>query len=85
MKTLVTRDEFVGEGQTGHQATLLQPEDRSEGTAEKDALDSRKCNETLSERGLLVGDPPKGPIGLLPNARDWNSGVSIIEDPARNL
>ena len=39
VQALVARDELVTEGETGHEATLLQPENSCETTGEKDALD----------------------------------------------
>jgi hypothetical protein len=70
VKTLVTRNQLVGESQTGHQATLLQPENGSEGTREENSLDSREGNESLGEGRLLIGDPAQGPVSLLANARN---------------
>jgi hypothetical protein len=49
VKTLITRDKFVREGQTRHKAALLEPEDRGEGTAEEDTLDSSEGDKTLTE------------------------------------
>ena len=37
-------DEFVREGETGHEAVLLQPKDRGKRTRKKDVLDSSKGN-----------------------------------------
>lgn len=65
MKTLVTGDQLVGEGETRHQTTLLQPEDGSESTAEEDALNGSEGNKTLSECGFLVLNPANCPLGLL--------------------
>ena len=70
VKTLITRDELVGESQTRHKTALLEPEDGGESTAEEDTLDSSEGNETLTERRVLVSDPLEGPVGLLANARN---------------
>jgi hypothetical protein len=70
VKTLVTRDKLVGEGQARHETTLLQPENGGKGAAEEDALDGGKSNETLGKRRLLVRDPLKGPLSLSSNARN---------------
>ena len=70
VETLVTRDKLVGESQTGHQTTLLQPEDRGEGAGEEDTLNSSEGNETGGKGGLLVLDPADGPVSLLANARN---------------
>jgi len=71
--TLIAGDELVGEGKTGHQATLLEPEDGGEGAAEEDTLNSSKGNKTVGESGVLVGDPSHGPVGLLADAGNWNA------------
>ena len=70
VKTLVTRNQLVGEGEASHQSTLLQPEDGREGTTEEDTLNSGKCHKALSEGGRLVLDPLDSPVGLLLNARN---------------
>lgn len=65
VETFVTADELVGEGETGHQATLLEPKDGSKGTGEEDTLNSSKGNETLTKGGVVIADPSESPIGLL--------------------
>lgn len=70
MHALVTRDELVGEGKTGHETALLEPEDRGEGSAEEDTLDGSERYETVGEGGVLVRDPSQGPISLFADARD---------------
>lgn len=47
--TLITTDEFIGEGKTRHKPTLLEPEDGGEGTREENALDSGKGDKTFGE------------------------------------
>ena len=56
MQALVPGDELVGEGETGHQAALLEPEDGAERAGEEDALDGG------------IGDEPLriGPVGVDP-------------------
>ena len=54
MKALVAGDELVGEGQPGHQATLLQPENSAETSREEDALNARESHQTLSEAPVTV-------------------------------
>ena len=70
VQTLVTRDQLVGEGQTGHQTTLLQPEDGGKRAREENTLDGSKSNQTRGEGGLLVLDPLDSPVGLASNAGD---------------
>lgn len=70
VETLITGDELVGEGQTGHEATLLEPEDGGERAREEDTLDSSKSNQTLGKGGLAILNPLDSPVGLLGNAGD---------------
>jgi hypothetical protein len=68
---LVAGDEFVGEGQTRHEAALLEPEHGCKGTTEKDALYSSERDETRREGRVLVRNPPHSPVGLLCDTWDW--------------
>ena len=54
MKALVAGDELVGEGQPGHQATLLQPENSAETSREEDALNARERHQTLGKGSIAV-------------------------------
>ena len=62
VKTFVSADEFVGESQAGHQATLLEPEDGSERAREEDSLYSSKGNDTFAESRIFVGNPLQCPV-----------------------
>ena len=75
--TLITADEFVGERQTRHEPTLLEPENRCEGAREENALDGRKGNEALSKGRTPVGNPGESPVCLLLDA--WDRLNSIEE------
>lgn len=75
---LVAGDEFVGEGEAGHEPALLQPEDRGERAGEEDALDGGEGDEALGKGAALVGDPVKGPVGLLLDAGDGLDGVEEV-------
>ena len=66
----VAGDELVGECETGHETTFLEPEDGGEGAAEEDTFDGGEGDEALSEGGVLVCDPFEGPVGFLANAGD---------------
>ena len=68
VEAFVAGDEFVGEGQAGHETTFLQPEDGRERAAEEDALDGRKGDKALGKGGGSVLDPSDGPVGLFPDA-----------------
>ena len=74
--TLITADELVGEGETGHQTTLLQPEDGREGTGEEDTLDGGEGDQTFAKGRVLITDPSESPLGLLLDAWD---GLDSIE------
>ncbi|KAI6757362.1 hypothetical protein HG531_003187 [Fusarium graminearum] len=78
VKTLITRNELVRKAQTRHEATLLEPEDGSKGTAEEDTLNGSKSNKTLSEGRVLILDPSDGPIRLLSDARNSVNGVEEV-------
>ncbi len=57
MHALVAGDEFVGEGETGHEAAFFEPEDGGEGAAEEDAFDGGEGDEALREGGVFVSNP----------------------------
>lgn len=67
VETFVSGDEFIGEGQTGHKTSLLEPEDGCKGTRKEDSLYSSKRHNSLAEGGLFVGNPGKSPFGLSSN------------------
>ena len=75
--TLITADQFVGEGKTGHETALLQPEDGSEGPGEEDTLDRGEGDETFAERSTVVGDVTKSPVSL---PLDAGNGVDGTEE-----
>lgn len=54
VQALVAGDELVGEGEAGHEAALLQPEDGGERPGEEDALHARVRDHALGERGGLA-------------------------------
>ena len=74
MHTLVTRDEFVGESETGHKTALLNPEDGTERSREENSLNSGESDETLSK---AVGgiDPLESPVSLLGDGGDVVDGL----------
>ena len=77
VETLITGDELVGEGQSRHQTTLLQPEDGGKSTAEEDTLNSGKRDQALCKSRLAVLDPMKSPIGLLTDAGNYKQSVIV--------
>ncbi len=72
---LITRDELVGESETGHETTLLEPEDGSERTGEEDTFDGGESDETFGKSGATVRDPTKSPVGFLLDDGDGLDGV----------
>ena len=76
--TLVTADQFVGEGETGHETTLLQPEDGSERSREEDALDGGEGNQTFTEGGTVIGDVAKSPVSLPLDTRNGVDGPEEV-------
>lgn len=75
VEALVARDELVGEGESGHLAALLEPEDGAEGAGEEDALDAGEADEALGERRSGVVDPLEGPGRLGADRRHGLDGV----------
>jgi hypothetical protein len=71
---LISRDELIGEGQTGHQASLFEPEDRTEAATEENALDACECHKSLCE-GALISNPFQGPLSFLSYRRNVLNGI----------
>ena len=76
--TLVTADQLVGEGETGHETTLLQPEDGSKRSREEDTFDGSEGDKTFAEGGTFVGDVTKSPVSLPLDARNGVDGTEEI-------
>jgi len=77
VKSLVSGDELVGEGEARHEATLLEPEDGGKGAGEKDALYGGKRDEAGAKANVVV-DPLEGPGSLLPHARHSLDGAEEV-------
>ncbi|OAF55326.1 hypothetical protein VC83_08106 [Pseudogymnoascus destructans] len=78
VEALVMGYELVREGQTSHEATLVEPENRGEGAGEEDTLNGSEGNETLSKGRILVLYPPNCPVGLLLDARNGLNGIEEV-------
>lgn len=78
METLVAGDEFVGEGESWHEAPFLEPEDGAKASGEEDSLNAGKCDDALGE-GVGRVDPAEGPVGLL---GDTGNGVNGVKETA---
>eukprot|EP00438_Fugacium_kawagutii_P005425 Skav226181 [mRNA] locus=scaffold2212:54448:54891:- [translate_table: standard] len=77
METFIARNELVGKGQTRHKTSLLQPENRTERSTEKDALNCSKCHQTLSKAAFTI-HPLNGPTGLLPDSWHCVNGIKKV-------
>jgi hypothetical protein len=71
----VTADKLVGEGESRHQAMLLEPEDGGKGIREEDTLNSGESYKTFGKCGTLVRDPTERPVGLAFDARNCLDGI----------
>lgn len=78
MKTLIARNELVGERQARHEPTLLQPEDGREGTTEENTLNSSERDKSPGKGGFLIFNPLDGPISLLADAGNCETKVLVI-------
>jgi len=74
VKPFISRYEFVGEGEAGHQPALLEPKYRAEAAGEEDSLDAGEGDEALGE-GVGGVDPAQGPLDLLGDAGDGVHGT----------
>ena len=72
VETFVSGDEFVGEGQSGHETAFLKPEDGSKRSGEEDSFDGGEGYETFCECRVLVGNPTKSPFGFGFDARNYS-------------
>ena len=59
----ITRDQFVGESESGHETSLFHPKDSTEGAREEDAFDSSESDKALC-KAIRRFDPLEGPVGL---------------------
>ena len=78
MHTLITADQLVGEGETGHESAFLQPEDGSERPREEDTLDGGERNKTFAKGGAIIINVAKSPISLPLNAGDGVDGTEEV-------
>ena len=78
VETLIPRDEFVAEGEAGHEAALLQPEDGREAAREEDALDGGESDDALGEGGVVGVNPAQCPLGLLLDGRNGLDSVKKL-------
>ena len=84
VQALVPADELVGEGEAGHDAPLLEPEDGGEAAGEEDALHAGEGYESQAE-GVLVRHPLEGPLRLVPDGVHRPNGLEEEVLPFRVL
>merc|ERR1719509_200307 len=70
VKSFISGDQLIGERESGHQTSLLQPENGSKTSTEEDPLHRRKGNQPLSIGGIPCIYPPQSPLRLLLDG--WN-------------
>jgi hypothetical protein len=54
VKTLVSGDELIGEGESRHEAALLEPEDGGKGAREEDSLHSGESNNPSAKEAFFL-------------------------------
>lgn len=77
MKALVAGDEFVGEGESGHERAFFEPKDGAEGPREENSLDGCEGDQSLLE-GAVAIHPLHGPLRLLADHIDVLDGREEI-------
>lgn len=70
----VTANKLVGEGETWHEAALLNPENSAERSGEENSFDSGESDETLSKAVRAV-NPLESPVSLLSDGGDVSDGL----------
>lgn len=75
--TLVSADKFVGEGESWHKSSLLQPENGTETSREENSLNTGKGNYSFG-KGIVGTDPTKSPLSLLCDRVDVLDGLQEI-------
>jgi hypothetical protein len=67
-----------GESKSGHETTLLEPEDGGEGAREEDTLNGSEGDKALTENRAVVRNPGESPLSLLLDAGDGLDGVEEL-------
>ena len=76
VQPFITRNEFVGERESGHEAALLQPKDRRKRSGKMDPFNRCERDQARSEIGLLVRYPSHSPFRF---AFDRRNGFYRLE------
>lgn len=74
VQALISCDELIAEGESGHESSLLQPKNSTEAPWEEDAFNGCKCDESLPKTAIWV-DPLEGPLGFGADAGDRVDGL----------
>eukprot|EP00961_Rhodomonas_salina_P087526 1177177-Rhodomonas_salina.2 len=77
VESLIPGDELVGVTETVHEPSLAEPENGTEGTREKDALDCREGDEARGERSVAL-HPLLRPLCLHAHAINRTHGVKEV-------
>ena len=77
MHSLVTTNELIGERETRHKTTLLQPEDGGKRSGKEYSFDCCKSNQPLGKHSTLIRNPLKSPVSL---ALDTGNGFHGVEE-----
>ena len=72
---LVTTDKFIGESETRHETSLLEPEDGRKASREEDALNSSKSDQPFGERSPAIRNPGQSPLGFLLDTGDCLNSI----------
>ena len=77
VETLISGNEFVGEGESRHEASLLEPIDGAKTSAEKNAFDAGEGAESFSKTVFSV-HPCDGPFCFLLDGRNGVDGLEKV-------
>lgn len=75
VQSFVSGNQFVREAESGHETSLLEPEDGAERSGEKNAFDGREGDETFGERSPARVAPSQCPRRFVSDARHGVYGV----------
>ena len=78
MHSLVTTNELIGERETWHNTTLLQPEDGGERFRKEYSFDCCESNQPLGKHRTLIRNPSESPVGLVLDAGNGVHGVKEV-------
>jgi len=77
VESFVSRNQLVAEGQAGHQAALLEPEDGRKASGEEDPFDGGVGDDPLGIGNVLGRDPVQRPLRFLLHGRHRVNGIKL--------